>query len=824
MGRTLLAVALVLTLLGVSAYLLRGQLFMATARLVLFDYGVALHDMKGLRIGPSRLEITSLQFSLPGAVTRSSVENLQVTFTLRELLNGQLRQILVSKAGLQLATSGTSGTAPFAVPDTAPFLAGLVQFPVAAIDIDSLSISPWLNAASLHMKRDARELIGTIDATDLQVRLRANWHDTEFISSHLIPENELSSRSMAPDTSTASLQVHLQNKPALILEFSSFATDKGQNLDLDAKADLSTVAAYARASTSALAPFAELDGQLELQARALVPDDASTPHQFTIAVNPSLLSLPLLNELVLLQIETLKLDGQCTPSGECTLSQTMQLAAATQSSRPLALTQAMRDTAGTHTLLANGLSLRGSSQVQTSASGMRVELQRGFDLALEQLHIDTLETRAVGVHVDETMTLQWDNASAWQLHSAAATLRAPQTRFGERQTAAVLTLRGLGATGHFSNLSETRLSVNAHLHELSTNALPFTLRTPEVLAQVELDGTLFSLSTELRAADRVLLNADVNFNPRLNEGVAVLRVPLLDFSPGSGSLAWLFTTSAIATDIVAGSLEADAELNIRRSNSGAIVLEGPLHAQLKELSGFVGETAILGVNADLQLRLKDDFALQSSMPMTVTVTSIDPGIPMQNIAADVEFDTGRNTFSIASLEASVFDGHVRSEGGRFSMDNPEGSLQLQLEQINLASILALSAYEGVAASGLVSGTLPVSLRDGAVSIAAGTLFAEFPGGNIRYAGSGADTGNAALDFVNKTLSNYQYDVMETGVEYLPNGELALAVKLQGTNPDTNPGQRINLNLNISDNIPSLLRSLQAGRTITDAVEQHLQSR
>jgi len=35
------------------------------------------------------------------------------------------------------------------------------------------------------------------------------------------------------------------------------------------------------------------------------------------------------------------------------------------------------------------------------------------------------------------------------------------------------------------------------------------------------------------------------------------------------------------------------------------------------------------------------------------------------------------------------------------------------------------------------------------------------------------------------------------------------------------GQQINLNLNISDNIPALLQSLQASRSITDALEQRL---
>jgi len=49
----------------------------------------------------------------------------------------------------------------------------------------------------------------------------------------------------------------------------------------------------------------------------------------------------------------------------------------------------------------------------------------------------------------------------------------------------------------------------------------------------------------------------------------------------------------------------------------------------------------------------------------------------------------------------------------------------------------------------------------------------------------------------------------------------LEVELRGNNPDMNGGQEINLNVNISDNIPTLLRSLQASRVITDALEQSL---
>jgi hypothetical protein len=57
--------------------------------------------------------------------------------------------------------------------------------------------------------------------------------------------------------------------------------------------------------------------------------------------------------------------------------------------------------------------------------------------------------------------------------------------------------------------------------------------------------------------------------------------------------------------------------------------------------------------------------------------------------------------------------------------------------------------------------------------------------------------------------------------YAKNGDLNLAVQLQGVNPDMNKDQAINLNVNITDNIPSLLKSLQASRSITDKLEESL---
>ena len=61
--------------------------------------------------------------------------------------------------------------------------------------------------------------------------------------------------------------------------------------------------------------------------------------------------------------------------------------------------------------------------------------------------------------------------------------------------------------------------------------------------------------------------------------------------------------------------------------------------------------------------------------------------------------------------------------------------------------------------------------------------------------------------------------MDTEVFYDEDGELLLSVQLQGRNPNMNNGQAINLNVNITNNIPSLLKSLQASRVITDELER-----
>ena len=73
----------------------------------------------------------------------------------------------------------------------------------------------------------------------------------------------------------------------------------------------------------------------------------------------------------------------------------------------------------------------------------------------------------------------------------------------------------------------------------------------------------------------------------------------------------------------------------------------------------------------------------------------------------------------------------------------------------------------------------------------------------------------------KALRNFEYRQMDVDVKLVPAGDLDLLVKLQGHSPDVEEGRPINFNLNVSENLPALIESLQASDTFSKRVQQRL---
>ena len=73
------------------------------------------------------------------------------------------------------------------------------------------------------------------------------------------------------------------------------------------------------------------------------------------------------------------------------------------------------------------------------------------------------------------------------------------------------------------------------------------------------------------------------------------------------------------------------------------------------------------------------------------------------------------------------------------------------------------------------------------------------------------------------LSNFEYESLTSDVNYTEAGDLKLQMRLSGVNPDTDATQPIILNLGVENNVPQMLRSLRAIRSIEDILKQRTEN-
>ena len=77
----------------------------------------------------------------------------------------------------------------------------------------------------------------------------------------------------------------------------------------------------------------------------------------------------------------------------------------------------------------------------------------------------------------------------------------------------------------------------------------------------------------------------------------------------------------------------------------------------------------------------------------------------------------------------------------------------------------------------------------------------------------------SLGLVTRALGNFQFDSLTSDVSYAENGDLKLQMRMTGINPDMDDTQPVILNLGIENNVPQMLRSMQATRSIEDILQR-----
>ena len=349
------------------------------------------------------------------------------------------------------------------------------------------------------------------------------------------------------------------------------------------------------------------------------------------------------------------------------------------------------------------------------------------------------------------------------------------------------------------------------------------LRFPQLSAagRFELhDGSLTTL-IEIQLHEQLKIGAAIQHYFFRDSGDVEVQMAQYDFATAA-PLSTLLRQSVVNGDIVAGKIAAQGNISWSQQSDQSWQFGGPVRFSMQDISGFYEDVFFVDLNSELFAEVTTPLGLLSVGVQRATIASVDIGLPVQNIEWQYRFDTAGKQFNVDDASAELLGGSIVIPEFEYLANRDQNELTIVIGNLDLASIVGLADYPGLVVEGLISGYLPLQLRGDKVLIEAGLVAALKPGGTIRYTPANPiPSSNPSIQLVNDALSNYQFTTMNTDVFYDENGDLRLAVQLRGTNPDMNNGQGINLNVNITDNIPTLIRSLQASRIITDALEQSL---
>ncbi len=343
------------------------------------------------------------------------------------------------------------------------------------------------------------------------------------------------------------------------------------------------------------------------------------------------------------------------------------------------------------------------------------------------------------------------------------------------------------------------------------------LAVPGAEGRIDIAGD--ALRSSLRVFDKVrslAANVELEHDLARATGRARLRDGMIDF--GRRKLSQRVVGWSQPWDAIAGTWSFAGELDWTTTPT-ATGFRGRSTQRIEGLAGIYNDIGMAGLATTLEVDIDSGTDL-SIRPASLTIDLIDVGLPITDVAAQVSLDPANLAARVDALTGAALGGQFAVDPFTYSAGAERTDLQLHLNGVQLQFMVDLAQFEKLKITGTVSGMLPVALTGTAVRVDSGLLASDPPGGVIRYRGSAPAAGaNPQLSMVTGALSNFVYESLTARVNYTEAGDLTLGMRLKGINPDRDPTQPIILNLTVDDNIPQLLKSLQAVRSIEDILER-----
>lgn len=298
------------------------------------------------------------------------------------------------------------------------------------------------------------------------------------------------------------------------------------------------------------------------------------------------------------------------------------------------------------------------------------------------------------------------------------------------------------------------------------------------------------------------------------------------FLRAGNPLAATFADWPQALELSNGRIQGKTQLNLTASGP----LEATATVSAKGLGGIYDRTELSGLDAELSANVQRN---QLRLDITeLTLREANPGFTFGPLRFNGEFSGPLSDLAKGRLAWSLAE--VRLLGGRLWLDPGAADLAAEIQQLqaNLRGLqlpLLLEAYpaEGLTGTGVIDGKMLLQRAEAGISIEQGSLKAREPGGALQFRSAKIQAlgqSNPAMRLVTEALDDFHYDLLTSDLHYGADGKLDLGLKLHGRNPALEGGRPINFSINLEEDIPALLTSLQLSDRVSETIQRRVQER
>ncbi|KKL01583.1 hypothetical protein EIK76_05140 [Rheinheimera mesophila] len=250
---------------------------------------------------------------------------------------------------------------------------------------------------------------------------------------------------------------------------------------------------------------------------------------------------------------------------------------------------------------------------------------------------------------------------------------------------------------------------------------------------------------------------------------------------------------------------------------------------LRDLSGIYDRTVFNGLTT--RLKLFSEGAAWKVETGDLKLQQVNHGLVMGPLELNAVYQTTapdwlKGQLDLKQAKLALFGGEVSAKPQKLDLTQ-DAKVALQLEKLQLAELLKQHPSADITGQGTLSGTLPLNIEQGKLTVAQGSVAALAPGGKIAYQSQKAQAmaqSNQGMKIVMQALQNFHFSVLSAGVSYSKEGQLFLALQLAGNNPDFEQGRAVNFTINLEENLPAMISSLQLSGQVSDLVKKRVQQR